>query len=111
MNRIFNININYEFNREENPAIPSNQKVTTNYISHVIGLANDKGLADDKRRMFARIMDKLDKVVEAGTDTVELNDYEMVFIKDAFSKAMIPVKEVPIITLIEDKLAEAVIKE
>lgn len=101
-----NLNVNYEIDKEKNPEAQDNVQITVNYFLFAVRLAYEKGISSDKRRLFVTIKEKLDAAVKNKTD-VELNDFEFMFLRDAFSRAVAPVSEALFLTKAEGALLVA----
>lgn len=100
-----------EFTDRKDPAnkdVPSNQNLFMSYVGYVVNQAyGEQGLNGDKRRLYNRILEKMDKTVESNAKLLELNSYEYLFLKDAFEKATIEPKNTMMVTKVENALLSA----
>jgi len=112
MDKKINLNLDFGIDRtpkegEDASKIPTNQKVTSNYLAYAVRLANPQGLPSDKRRIWANLEDRLEKAVEGGEDGFTVNQYEYQFIKEAFDKATVPANEAGVFTEVETAVLNA----
>lgn len=105
--RIINLKNDFGVDREKNKDWVADEQITANYINFAVTLAYKEGLNSDKRRMFKSIQDRLEKAVERGDSEFEVNEYEYMFIKGAFEKALVPTNETKMFTVTEAAVFEA----
>lgn len=110
MDKTINLN-SIEFTDRKDPAnsdAPSNQTLFTNYVGYVVNQAFEKsGLNGDKRRLYNHILEKMDKAIQDTAETLVLNSYEYLFLKDAFEKATIEPKNTLMVTKVENAILSA----
>ncbi len=96
------VNIDFGIDRAKDKDAQSDQSIFRNYLGYAINLGYKEGLQSDKRRIWDKIQDKLDVVVEKNEESITLNSYEYLFIKTAFEKAVVPATETKNFTKVED---------
>ena len=103
-----NINPDFKLDREGvHKAWPTNQELFRNYVSFGVGSAHKEGLKSDDRRLFDNIMNKFDDAIETKQDFVDLNAVQIVFLKNSFDKATIPVNEVKLFSIVEGEVLKS----
>lgn len=96
------INLEYKILGTGEPI--SNQQVTQNYILAAVGSKYQGGLDGQYRRIFARIMVKLDEGVEKKLEEIELETAELDMLKGAFKDCKLPAAMSYNAGLIEDMI-------
>lgn len=102
------INLSYEL--DGNPEGYSMQEVTKNYIvgsvhsKHPQGLNNNQGLY---RRILGRVIAKLNKAIDADSETIDLEVAELELVKKAVAEGMLPAAASMNVSLLEDAIEEA----
>jgi hypothetical protein len=87
------------------------QVITGNFIRLAAQKKYPNGIADTNRRIFARIMNKLDDAEDKKAESIDFEDSEFDFIKQAFGEEVaFPTQLSQNITLLEDEI-ERVDKE
>lgn len=89
----------------------TNQLMTQMYINYAVNKIYPNGLkGGSNRRMLGRIQRKLEEAVEAKGEDIELNEYEIKFLKDVFNKEELefPTYDAKFVTLLEDEIAKLV---
>jgi len=100
-----NINQDFKLDREGvHKSWPTNQELFRNYVSFGVQSAHKEGLKSDDRRLWDNIMNKFDDAIESKSDTVDLNAVQIVFLKNSFEKATIPVNEVKLFSIVENEI-------
>lgn len=98
----------FKVNREANPTAPTNKELSLNWIETAIAYGYKNGLPSDKRRIFSGIVGKIDATKKSSADYLEVNDYELIFIKNALALVVCSPQETIAITTVEDAVNAAV---
>ena len=97
---------NYKIDREKNKDAQSDEQITINYLLYVVRQAYEKGMPSDKRRIYTNLLAKAEEAIKLKKDELELNEFEKLFLKDCFSKAVVAPTEAEFVTLVENALNE-----
>lgn len=102
---IVNINKDFKLDREGvHKTWPSNQEIFRNIVSMAVNLSHKDGLNSDKRRLYDKIMNKMDESIDSKKDDVDFNATEIVFLEESFNKAVVPVSEVKMFSIVEEEI-------
>ena len=103
---LLKVNIPYlgEYDKEKLEEGTTNVDLTANYLISAVELSHRDGITPSDRRMFARIQNKLDEVLYKKADELDLEQAELDFLLDAFSKASFPPKLCKYVVLLENQL-------
>lgn len=101
------INLSNDFgvDREKDKQTPPDEEITISLINQAIRLAFPN-LQGDKRRLYASLETRLVKAVEDKATEVEVNEYELRFIKEAFEKAPVPTQNSKAFTTVENVILD-----
>lgn len=103
LNNDFGINRKLAANKE----VPNDQIITSRAISHAMNLGYKEGLPSDKRRIWAKLEEKMLDAVEEEAKFFEVNDYEYLLLKGAYDKAVVPTAETKAFTIVEMAVMDA----
>lgn len=98
----------FQIDREKEKEAISNQEITTTWLQAVIVKGYEVGLTQDKRRIYALIVDKINKAIKEKADYLELNVVEYLFVKSAFETAVMDPKVTTLVTIVETAFLNAV---
>lgn len=101
------LNLDFGIDREKQKDAASNQTIARNYLTYAINLGYKEGLASDKRRIWDKIQDRMETAIEKNEDYFTVNSYEMVFLRAAFEKALVPATETKNFTVVENAVFNA----
>lgn len=107
MDKSIKLDVDFGVDRIKDTKAPSNARIMLQYIGYTVGLGYKEGLSSDKRRMWDAILRRIEDAVEKGLDSFTLNQYEYVFIKQAYEKAVAPANEVKWVTASETAVLNA----
>lgn len=102
------INLNQDFKIDRQGTQkdwPADSEIFRNYLKAGISSGYKEGLKSDDRRIWNNIENKIDEAI-LGNGEVELNAIEIVFIKRAFDKAVIPASEVKLFSVVENEITK-----
>ena len=101
-----NINLDYKitFNKEEKIKVPDARELTFEYIMQAVMQKYEKGIEGSLRRLWGRIQRKFDTAIDAKADTVELEQAEQDFIKEAFMEAKFSPIAAKYVQILEDEI-------
>lgn len=94
--------------KPENKEAPADATLFTNYVGYVVNKAFEGGMNGDKRRLYNRLLEKFDKAIDEKSETVVVNNYEYLFLKDAFEKAVVEPANTMMVTKVENGILNAV---
>ena len=97
-----NINLPYRLREGGDPI--TNQQVTQNYIVTAVHSAYSRGLDNSQRRIFGRLLAKLDDAIDKDALEVELEQAELDLIKNAIKDAKFPAPMAYNANLLEDEI-------
>lgn len=100
-----NINLQYKIKGDDKDTV-SNQEVTKNYILIAVSSKYPQGLDGSYRRMFGKLMNRLDECIEKGLEEIELESLEFDFIKNAVRDSKFPAPMAYNANLLEDAIEQ-----
>ena len=80
-----------------------NSDITFDYITYAVDKKYPEGLDGQMRRIYGRIVKKLEDAIEKKTYKVVFEEAEKDFIKKAFNEAKYPVKVAKHVNVFEDE--------
>lgn len=107
MDKKINLNLDFGIDREKQKDAATNQAVARNYLTYAINIGYKEGLPSDKRRIWDNIARRLDSAVDKNEESVVVNQYEYMFMKGAFEKAVVPAQEAKNFTTVETAFLNA----
>lgn len=111
MSKIINLAVDYKVDRSlpENADTPSDVENTAMWIVQVVNVGYKDGLNNDKRRIWTAIQEQLNINVKANDPLLKVNEYELLFLRQAFEKALIPPNISNAVTKVEDAILNATV--
>lgn len=100
------LKLDFKVDREKNKDAQSDEQIAVNYLLYVVRQAYEKGMPSDKRRIYSNLLAKAEKAIKTKSEELEINEFEKLFLKDCFSKAVVAPTEAEFVTLVEDALNE-----
>lgn len=97
------INLDYKRSEEAIKAI-TNSGLTLNYIEYAVESAHKNGLSGSQRRIYGRIQRKIDRAIEDEQDSVELEQAEKDFLRDAFRSSNFPANAAKYVVILEEEI-------
>lgn len=97
----------FKVDREKDKETPGDIQLTANWIHFVVQKGYPGGLSSDKRRIFAKIAEKIEVCVEKAQPYLEVNQFEQLFLKQAFETAVIDPKFTHPVTVVEEAVMGA----
>lgn len=102
-----NLSQDWEIDRAKDTKAPSDEDITLNWITTVMGYGYKNGLTADQRRLFGSIYDKTDAARISKTKELELNIIQYEFLKSCFEKATVSPQESIMVNKVEQIVLSA----
>lgn len=107
MSKYIQLNNDFGIDRAiEKEVIDSDEEITLNWIGSTVRGAFPN-IKPDQRRLFAKIMDKMDIALKNKYTYLEVNDIEFLFLKSAFEKWEVPAATTKSVTIVENAVFNA----
>lgn len=101
--KTFTINLDYKRSAEDIKKI-SNSNITLDYLTYAVSQTFSNGLDGQKRRTWGRIQRKLDEAIDNNSETIELEEAEVYFLKTIFKDITFIPHLAKFVVILEDEL-------
>lgn len=100
------INLAYKIKLAPDEKPVSNQEVTQNYLFIAVTSKYPNGLDGTYRRMFGKIMSKMDDAITSGAEEIDIESSELDLIKNAMRDSKFPAPMAYNANLLEDTIEQ-----
>ncbi len=108
MSKFVNLNQPFGVDRVKMPNTAPDKELTCDWIANALGYGYKGGVSGGDRRLFVKMIEKLDVAKKGSSDFLEINPIEEAFILKAFNQLTCSPQEAKWINLAEDAVKNAV---